>query len=123
MKPYYVNLINALVLIGLSFLGYLSSETPSITALIPAFVGILLLLCDSGLRKENKIVSHVAVFLTFIIVIGLIKPLLGALDRKDNLAIIRVCIMIFTATIALISFIKSFIEVRTKRLSNNNRKL
>lgn len=115
MKPFITNLINAVVLITLSSWGYYSSETPSMTALIPTFIGIVLLISTPGVKKENKIIAHVAVLLTFVILIGLIKPLLGALEREDNTAIIRVCIMIFTTVIAMISFIRNFIDVRKKR--------
>ena len=115
MKPFITNLINAVVLITLSSWGYYSSDTPSMTALIPTFIGIVLLISTPGVKKENKIIAHVAVLLTFVILIGLIKPLLGALEREDNTAIIRVCIMIFTTVIAIISFIRNFIDVRKKR--------
>ena len=112
MKPYAVNAINALILIALSSWGYFSSETPSITALIPTFIGIALLLCTPGLKKDNKVIAHIAVLLTVVILIGLIKPLLGALERGDVAAIARVCVMLLTTTIALIAFIRSFIDAR-----------
>ena len=115
MKPYLANLINVIALIALSFWGYFSSETPSFTALIPASIGILLLLCTPGVKKENKIIAHIAVLLTLIIFIGLIKPLMGALEREKFMALTRVSIMMLTTLIALIAFIRSFIEVRKNR--------
>jgi hypothetical protein len=121
MKPFIANLINSIILIVLSSWGYFSSETPSITALIPTFIGIILLVCTPGLIKENKVIAHIAVLLTFVILLGLIKPLLGALGRADIAAVIRVSIMIFTTLIAMITFIRNFIEVRKKRqLEANN---
>lgn len=115
MKPYLINLINGLVLVLLSLLGYFTSETPSITALIPTFIGVILLLCTLGLKKENKGVAHIAVLFTFIILVGLVKPLLGALEREDATALGRVSFMILSSTVALITFIKSFVEARRKR--------
>ena len=44
MKPYIANLVNALVLIVMGTWGYLSSENPSGTALIPVGFGIIFLL-------------------------------------------------------------------------------
>ena len=35
------NLINSLSLISLSLWGYFSSDTPSMTALIPTFIGVI----------------------------------------------------------------------------------
>ena len=119
MKPYVASLINALALIGLSLWGYYSSDTPSNTALIPAFGGVILLALNPGLKKENKIASHVVVVLTFILLIGLIKPFIGAINRSDNGAIIRVVWMIVTSLIALVAFINSFIEVRRNRKKNS----
>ena len=112
MKPFATNAVNALILIALSSWGYFSSDTPSTTALIPTFIGIALLLCTPGLKKENKIVAHIAVLLTAIILLGLIKPLLGALDRDNIAAVTRVCVMLLTTTITLITFVRSFIDAR-----------
>ena len=122
MKPFIANLINAIILIALSSWGYFTSETPSMTALIPTFIGVVLLICTPGVKNENKVIAHVAVLLTFVVLVGLIKPLLGALEREDTAATIRVCIMILTTVIAMITFIRNFIDVRKKRQleSSNN---
>ena len=112
--------MNALVLILLSSWGYFSSDTPSVTALIPTFIGIILLLCTSGVKKENKIIAHIAVLLTLVIFIGLIKPLMGALARENFLALARVCVMMLTTLIALVAFIRSFIDVRKNRKLEEN---
>jgi hypothetical protein len=41
-------------------------------------------------------------------------PLKGALDRGDNLGIIRVSIMTITCATAVVSFVQSFIKARRK---------
>ena len=112
MKAYIASLINAAALISLSLWGYLSSETPSLTALIPTGIGIVILILNKGVKNENKIIAHIVVTLTLIVLIGLIKPLLGALDRNDTLAIIRVTTMILTSVMAMAFFVKSFIDAR-----------
>jgi len=115
MKAHQASLINAILLIGLSLWGYFSSETPSITALIPTVIGAVLLAMNPGVKKENKVMAHIAVVLTFVILIGLIKPLTGAVGRDDNLAVIRVGIMLLSTIVALSAFMKSFIDNRKKR--------
>lgn len=115
MRAHSANLLNSISLIVMSLWGYLTSESPSVTALIPTVIGLILLLCYSGVKKENKIIAHVAVLLTLIILVALIKPLTGAIDRADNLAIARVLIMIFTTIFAMVKFIQSFIEARKNR--------
>ena len=117
MNAHKASLINAILLVTLSLWGYFSSETPSITALIPAFVGVILIAINKGVKKENKVIAHIAVVLTLVILIGLIKPLLGAVDRSDNSAILRVLIMIISTIMAMVYFIKSFIQARKNRLN------
>ena len=41
MKSHNISLISSLILITMSGWGYLSSETPSVTALIPLFFGVI----------------------------------------------------------------------------------
>ena len=112
MKAYIASLINAAALITLSLWGYLSSETPSLTALIPTGIGIVILILNKGVKNENKIIAHVAVTLTLLIILGLIMPLLGSFQRSDTAATIRVILMIATSVIAMVGFIKSFIAAR-----------
>ncbi|MCF7817014.1 MAG: hypothetical protein K9M54_03965 [Kiritimatiellales bacterium] len=115
MKAHTAFLINAVVLIGLGLWGYLGSETPSKTALIPVVFGVVILSLYKGVKKENKIVAHIAVLLTLLILVGLIKPLTASIGREDGMAIMRVSVMILSTVIALVSFIKSFIDVRRAR--------
>jgi len=115
MKAHTASLINAVLLIVLPLWGYLSSETPSITALIPAFIGVALLGMNYGVKKENKVIAHIAVLLTLVILFGLIKPLMGAVGRGDALAIGRVVVMIISTVLAMIFFVKSFIDARKRR--------
>ena len=122
MKAYIASLTNAVALIALSLWGYFSSDSPSLTALIPTFIGVVLLILNSGVKNENKIIAHIAVLLTLIVLIGLIKPFMGAMAREDNGALIRVTIMILSTIIAIIFFVKSFINARkTEQLLKTNR--
>ena len=116
MKPYLASLINAILLIILGLWAYFGSDSPSFTALIPVIAGVILLLLNSGIRKENKTIAHIAVVITLLVLIGLIKPLTGALGREDTLALTRVIVMILSTLLALIIFIKSFIDARKNRV-------
>ena len=115
MKPFQANLVNAAVLIVLGLWGYLSSETPSPTALIPVGFGVLFALATPPFKKENKVVAHIIVLLTLLIIIALFMPLRGALGRGDTLAAVRVGIMIATSVVAMVIYIKSFIDARKAR--------
>jgi hypothetical protein len=115
MKPYFANLINSLLLISLGLWGYFGSVTPSPTALIPVFSGFILFILYPWFKKGNSIVAHIAVGLTFLLFIALIKPLTGALGKGDSAAVIRVIVMMISNLLALLVFIKSFVVARTKK--------
>lgn len=115
MKPYLASLINAIILIILGAWAYLSSASPSPTALIPVAAGIILLVLTPAFKKGNKIVAHIAVTLTFILLIAFIKPLAGGIERSDNLAVSRIVIMMISSLFALIIFVRSFVVARVKR--------
>ncbi len=121
MKPHIVSLLNAIVLISIGTWGYIGSESPSVTALIPVAFGVILLLLNPWLKKENKIIAHIVVLLTFVILMGLFKPLMGAIDRDSTISIVRVSVMMLFTVIALITFIRNFINVRKLRdIENKN---
>ena len=115
MKAHIVSLIHAVALIGLGGYGYLSSDTPSVTALIPVVFGVLLLAMNNGVKKENKVIAHIAVLLTLLIIIGLIKPLTGAMGRGDSAAVARVATMLVLGVLAMVTFVRSFIAARKAR--------
>lgn len=112
MKPHISNFINAFVLIGMSSWGYLVSPTPSITSMIPAAIGVLLLACHRGVKKKNKAISHIAVVLTLLIFLALIMPLIAVVKKENILGIVRVSLMMFTSLLAFIVFVISFITAR-----------
>ncbi|MEN1727538.1 MAG: hypothetical protein AAGJ52_03770 [Pseudomonadota bacterium] len=118
MKAHTASLINAIVLLIASAWAYFGSDSPSFTALIPAAFALLLLACYSGVKKENKVIAHVAALLTLFILLALITPLRGAIGREDPMAIIRVGAMMASTVLAMVFFIKSFIDVRRRRAAD-----
>ena len=120
MKTHQANLLNSITLILMPLWAYLTFEgtidkpEQSITAFIPLFFGVVLLLCNGGVKKENKIIAHIAVLVTLIALLGLTMPLKAAIADGRTLSIIRVVAMLLTGSLAMISFIKSFIAARKK---------
>ncbi|MBF12744.1 MAG: hypothetical protein CMC63_11300 [Flavobacteriaceae bacterium] len=112
MKASKISLINAITLLSMGSWGYFELESRPVTALIPVFVGLILLIINNGVKNENKIIAHIAVLITLIILFGLIKPLLGTIERENTFGIIRVSLMIITSLWAMIGFVKSFISAR-----------
>jgi hypothetical protein len=116
MKPFHYNLINAGTLITMGLTGYIVSDSPSLTALIPVFAGLVLLVLFKGMKEGNRVIAHNVVVLTFLTLIALFKPLSGAISRSNSGAIIRVLIMIISGILAMVAYIKSFIDARRNRV-------
>ncbi len=116
MKPYLANLIYGILLVLLSLWGYVASESPSATAFIPTGLGLVLLALTPAMKKQNKTVAHIVVVLTVLVLGGLVKPLMGALDRADNMAMARVIVMMGWGVVALGVYIKSFVDARKNRV-------
>lgn len=117
MKAPTANLINAITLIVLSLWGFAAIGMSSTTALIPAAAGAMLLVCQRGVKEENKIIAHIAVVVTLAILLALIVPLTSALGAvyEDPLALLRTIAMMATCVIAFVAFIRSFIAARKAR--------
>ena len=58
MNSLKANILNSICLIGIGLWGYL--ESSSGTAIIPVVFGCALLFCAPGLKKENKVIAHIA---------------------------------------------------------------
>ena len=113
MNAYKANLINSFSLIIFGVWGYIDSS--SITALIPIMIGGPLLVCSSGIEKGNKIISHLAVLATLVILIALIGMRLPKSLDQGGIGLYRVIAMIATSALAMIFFIKSFIQNRKSK--------
>ena len=115
MKPHVANLLNAATLIVMGLWGYFGSDSPSPTAFIPVVAGIILILLNNGVKNENKVIAHVAVVLTLLLILALIMPFKGSISRGDTLGTVRTAIMIITGIIAMVAFIGSFRAARKAR--------
>ncbi len=112
MNSLKANILNSIILITIGLWGYF--ESSSGTAIIPVVFGWALLFCSPGLKKENKVIAHIAVLLTLICIVGLFKPLNGVMGSGDNFGGLSVVGMMASGLIAMIFFVKSFIANRKK---------
>ena len=113
MNPYKANLLNSLSLIIIGFWGYF--ESSSVTALIPVVFGFVLFACSKGVKNQNKIIAHVAVLFTLIILLALVGMRLPKSIDSGGIGLVRVLVMISTSALAMIYFVKSFIEARRNK--------
>ena len=123
MTAQKMNLIHALTLIALGLWGYIDVSNYKLatiisfehwTALITVFFGIILLLCNKGIRNSNKAIAHVAVVLTLLVLIALVGKRLPISIDQGGVGLFRVLAMSLCSFIAFIAFIRSFIENRKK---------
>lgn len=112
MKPFQINLVNAFVLITMGLWGYFSADKPSPTALIPVGFGVIFALATPPFKRDNKVIAHIVVLLTLLLIIALFMPLKGAVGRGDTLGIVRVGLMLLTSIYAMVIYIRSFIAAR-----------
>ncbi len=115
LKPFFSSLLNAVSLTIFGIWGFFSVPNSSITALIPVFGASIIFVLLPALKSENRKAAHAIVLITLLLLIGLIKPLLGSIERGNAMAIYRVVTMMLTSIYAMVTYIKSFIDVRRKR--------
>lgn len=118
MNASKANILNALVLILMGGWGAYATQLASPTALIPVVGGLILLGCQKGVTSENKVIAHVAVVVTLLMVLGIVKPFMGALGDSDTMGMLRTGLMLLTGIIAMVFFIKSFRDARIAREKN-----
>jgi len=111
------------LLCGLGLVGYYSPDTlgksdaKSPTALIPAAVGVVLLICGmvvSAAPKTRKHAMHVAAAVALLGAIGGIMPLTKGLDF-EKASVVSAVIMIALCTIFVLLCVRSFVRARIAR--------
>lgn len=112
MTPAAINRLNALILLIIGLWGAFAANF-SPTAFIPVVFGAIFLAAGGAFAKGNKVVVHIVVLLTILLVFMLAgMPLRKALAGDDTLKIIRLCTMVLSGVIATVVYIKSFIDAR-----------
>ncbi len=121
MKAASANLLNAIVLIAAGLYAYFVILTPegtrAPTALIPTAFGLLFLVFQKGVSKQNKIISHIAVVLTLLLLVICISRFVKVEDWVAKKYVFLICVI--SNAVALTAFIGSFIEARKNRKISN----
>ena len=117
MKPSVVNFINGLILIIVGLYGYFgvtsSTGAASVTALIPAAFGLLLVILSSFWNKAPKVISHIAIVLTLLLIIMVVNRFVKIDVWNETKYIFLICII--SNAFALFVFIRSFINARIRK--------
>lgn len=120
MKAASANLLNAIVLIAAGIIGYFfigaadGSQSP--TALIPAAFGVLFLLFHKGVAAGNKVISHIVVMLTLVLLVMCITRFVKTEEWGAKKYLFLACVL--SNALAMVAFIKSFIDARRNRQLN-----
>jgi len=109
-----------LIIVGVA--GYYLTGATSVTALIPAFIGIALALLGSFARKENlrKHVMHAAAMVGLIGILGTARGIVGLLTELASGEPVRPAFISMTITFLLCTAfvalcVRSFIQARKQR--------
>ena len=117
MKTATANLLNAFVLIAAGLYGYFgvaaADGSHSYTALIPAAFGLLFLILHKGVASANKIIAHVVVVLTLVLLVMCIMRFVKVEQWDAKKYIFLACII--SNAIALVTFIGSFVAARRNK--------
>jgi len=121
MNASKANLLNALTLIIMGGWGaYATQLESSWTPLIPVIGGLILLACQKGVAAENKMIAHIAVLVTLLLVLGVARPLMSAVGDGDTMGMVRTGAMVITGILAMVAFIGSFRAARKAREASNS---
>lgn len=107
------------VLIGIGLVGYLATGAASMTALIPAMLGAIMLVLAMVARNTNarKHAMHIAVAIALISMLGTLPRLFPALMAREfqRPAVIAQAAMVLVLLLYVVMGVKSFIDARRAR--------
>ncbi|KUH95186.1 hypothetical protein AU190_20210 [Mycolicibacterium acapulense] len=111
------------LLVATGVIAYFASGAVSVTALIPAFVGILLLIAALiGRRSDQarKIAMHAALVIALLAALGALRNVFGlgevfAGTAERPAAVITSTIMFVLLLVYLIAGVRSFVKARAAR--------
>lgn len=120
MKPVTANYLNAIILIAAGVYGYFflelgPDEKKSVTALIPAFSGIVFLILGAIWASKPMIAAHVAALLALVLIVMCGMRFAKIEDWGPKKYIFLICIL--SNVIALVIFVKSFVDARILKKS------
>ena len=112
--------LTAIVLIGIGLVGYLGTGMKSVTALIPAFVGLPLLVASAISFKQErlKLGMHIAATVGLLGFLAPVGKLAGAAAKGEfELKTSTYCMMAMAVVclVFVLLCVKSFIDVRKAR--------
>lgn len=114
MKPVMANNINALILIAVGLYGYFvlaeNQEARSMTALIPAYFGLVLVLIGLFWKKAPRIFAHIASVLVLLLFVMCIIRFIKVDSWLPRKYVFLICIL--SNFFALFFLIKSFVDAR-----------
>lgn len=125
--PHIVNTVTAIILIIVGGYSYLANESRPISALITGpGVGLVLLALTPGIKKDNRVIAHIAVVLTLLLGVAALfmgaRTILGtsnAMNIDENGEVTRRIVVLFTMAltclVAVSLYVGGFIQKRKAR--------
>lgn len=114
MRPYQINLINAIVLLAIGLWGYFHPAAQRSSALIPVAFGVLFLCTTPLFRRKNLIVAYLVSSLTLLLVLALAFSLIEAFPYHETGKIIRLSLMALSSGIAVGIYFRTFLQQQAR---------
>jgi len=123
MKPHITAIFSGLILVAVGMFSFFANESRPLTALIGPIVGLFFIFSAPAIKKENKLVAHIVVGLTFLfaIVTGYMAYSSTNMEpgeiRERRIQVFSA--MAITCTGAFAYYINGFISRKKEELENN----
>ncbi len=113
MNAHKATILNGITLVLMSVWSYFATQSPSV--FVSTAFGVVFLLLAPGIKRESSLIAHIAVVLVVVYILALFNPLRGTIERGNVAGTIRVGLMMLTSVVALVYYVKSFIDARRAR--------
>ncbi len=113
MNAHKATILNGVTLVLMSLWAYFATQSPSV--FVSTAFGAAFLLLAPGIKRESSLIAHIAVVLVVVYILALFNPLRGTIERGNVAGTIRVGLMMLTSVVALVYYVKSFIDARRAR--------
>lgn len=108
-----INLLNSLLMIGLSFWSYLDTEKGILT--LPILLGMMLMVQSQGVRAESVSLSKVCTVITVIASLSVAYIIWYFYEKRNLEVIIKVSIVLVSNIFALYMFSRFFRQKKARR--------
>lgn len=119
MKPSQINLFNSCVLLFIGMAGFYANNFNFHTAIIPIGCGLLFLILNTWLKRNNITGFYVVLILSSVLCIAFIWPLIRNIEQKDHMGIMRISLEMLSCFLATLVYVKYIVDGNLKQIKQS----